>query len=57
MFIWEKEEKSYPLISAMKARKLLCQRCFGYWCYAIDTQTKEDKAKNIHVDCEFECFS
>jgi len=23
-------------------------------CYAIDTQTKEEKAKNIAVVCEFE---
>ena len=26
----------------------------GYWCYAIDTQTKEEEAENILVVCEFE---
>ena len=25
-----------------------------YWCYAIDTQTKEEKVKNIPVVFEFE---
>ena len=38
----------------MKASKLLCQRCIGYWCYAINTQTKEEKVENIPVICEFE---
>ena len=38
----------------MKASKLLYQGCIGYWCYAIDTQTKEEKAENIPVVCEFE---
>ena len=38
----------------MKASKLLCQGCIGYWCYAIDTQTKEEKAENIPAVCEFE---
>jgi len=52
-FYGQREEKSCPLISAMKASKLLCQECIGYLCYAIDTQTKEEKAKNIHVVCEF----
>jgi len=37
----------------MKASKLLCQECIGYWSYAIDTQTIEQKAKNIPVVCEF----
>jgi len=36
-FYGQREEKSYPLISAMKASKLLCQGCIGYWCHAIDT--------------------
>jgi len=53
-FYGQREEKSYPLISAMKASKLLCQGCMGYWCYAIDTQAKEEKAGNIPVVCEFE---
>jgi len=39
-FYGQREEKSYLLISAMKASKLLCQGCMGYWCYAIDTQVK-----------------
>jgi len=38
----------------MKASKLLCQRCIGYWCYAINTHAKEEKAENIPVVCEFE---
>ena len=38
----------------MKASKLLCQGCIGYWCYAIDTQTKEEKGENIPLVCEFE---
>jgi len=53
-FYGRREEKSYPLISAMKASKLLCQGCIGYWCFAIDTQTKEEKAENIPVVCKFE---
>jgi len=53
-FYGQRQEKSYPLISAMKASKLLCQGCIGYWCYTIDTQTKEQKAENIRVVCEFE---
>ena len=52
-FYGKREEKSYPLISAMKASKLLFQGCTGYWCYAIDTQAKEEKAGNIPVVCEF----
>jgi len=49
-----REEKSYPLIFTMKASKLLCQGCMGYWCYTIDTQAKEEKVGNIPVVCEFE---
>jgi len=37
----------------MKASKLLCQGCIGYWCYIIDTQGKEEKAEDILVVCEF----
>lgn len=37
----------------MKASKLLCQGCIGYWSYAINTQTKKEKAGNIPVVCEF----
>jgi len=54
VFLWAKEAKSYSLIFAMKASKLLCQGCIGYWCYATDTQTKEEEARNIPVVCEFE---
>jgi len=53
-FYGQREEKSYPLISAMKVSKLLCQECIGYWCYTIDNQAKEVKAGNILVVCEFE---
>ena len=53
-FYGQREVQSYFLISAMKASKLLCQGCIGYWCYAIDTQIKEEKAGNILVVCEFE---
>ena len=53
-FYGQREGKSYPLISAMKVSKLLCQGCIGYWCYAIDTQTKEEKVENIPIFCEFE---
>jgi len=35
------EEKPCSSISAMKASKLLCQGCEGYWCYATDIQGKE----------------
>ena len=52
-FYGQREEKSYPLISAMKSSKLFCQGCIGYWCYAINTQTKEEKAENIPFVCEF----
>ena len=38
----------------MKVGKLLYQGCMGYWCYAIDTQAKEEKGRNIPVVCEFE---
>ena len=38
----------------MKASKLLCQGCMGYWCYAIETQAKEEKGGNIPVLCDFE---
>ena len=30
-FYGQREEKSYLLISAMKASTLLCQGCIGYW--------------------------
>ena len=43
-FYGKREEKSCPLISAMKASKLLCQWRIRYWCYAIDNQTKEEKS-------------
>jgi len=49
-----REANSCSLISAMKASKLLCQGCIEYWCYAIDTQTKEEEVENIPVVCEFE---
>ena len=36
-FYRQREAKSCFLISAMKASKLLCQGCTGYWYYASDT--------------------
>jgi len=53
-FYGQREENFHPLISAMKASKLLCQWYIGYWCYTIDTQTKEEKVENIPIVCEFE---
>jgi len=53
-FYGQQEETSYPLISTIKASKLLCQGCMGYLCYAIDTQAKEEKVGNTPVVCEFE---
>jgi len=53
-FYRQREAKSCYLISVMKASKLLCQGCIEYWCYAIDTQTKEEEVRNIPVVCEFE---
>jgi len=38
----------------MKASKLLCLGCIGYWCYAIEKQTKEEKVENIPIVCQFE---
>ena len=37
----QREEKSYLLISAMKASRILYQGCEGYWCYAMDTKARE----------------
>ena len=53
MIYGQREEKHYPLNSVMKASELLCQGYIGYWCYAINTQQKEEKAKDINVVCEF----
>ena len=47
-FYGQGKGKSYPLISVVKANKLLCQECIRYWCYAIDIQTKEEKAEGIY---------
>ena len=54
LFYRQREEESCSLISAIKASKLLCQGCIRYWCYVIDTQTKEEKAENIPAVCESE---
>jgi len=53
-FYGQREEKSSPLISVMKVSKLLCQVCISYWCYAINTQMKEEKEKHFPAACEFE---
>ena len=49
---WRKE-KSCPLISTIKASKLLCQGCIEYWCHAIDIQKKEETTKDIPKGWEF----
>jgi len=36
----------------MKVSKLVCKGCISYWCYAINTQEKEEKIEDIHVVCE-----
>ena len=51
-FYWQREEKLGPLI-AMKASKLLCQGCVGYWCYAIDIQEKKETVEVMPVVCKF----
>jgi len=53
-FYGQREEKSYLLIYAMKTSKRWCQGCVRYWCYAIDTQAKEEIAENIPIVCEIE---
>jgi len=52
-FYGQREAKSCSLIFTIKASKLLCQGCIRYWCYAVDTKTKEEEAENILVVCEF----
>ena len=52
-FYRQKEERSCPLISAMKVIKLLSQGYIRYWCHAINTQTKEEITENIPAVCEF----
>jgi len=54
LFYGQREEESCSLISVMKASKLLCRGYIGFWCYAINTQLKEEKAGNIPIVCEFE---
>jgi len=53
MFYGPREEKPCPLNSTIKASELLCQGYIWYWCYAIDTQPKEEKAEDISAACEF----
>ena len=48
-FYGQREEKPCPIISAMKASKLLCQGCTRYWCYAMDTQSKGEDVEDIHA--------
>jgi len=52
-FYGQREEKSCPIISTIKASRLICQGLIGYLCYAINTQEKEEKAKDIPVVYEF----
>ena len=54
MFLCAEKGKILSLISAKKVSKLLCQGRIRCWCYAIDTQTKEEKGENIPLVCEFE---
>ena len=45
VFYGQRERKTCPLISDMKASRLLCQGCIRYWDYAVDTKEKEGKKK------------
>ena len=49
MFYGQREEKPCPLNFVMKASELLYQGYIGHWCYAIDTQSKEEKVEDIPV--------
>ena len=49
----KERKQSCPLISAMKASRLLCQGCTRYWCYTVDTQEKEQKKEDTPVVFEF----
>jgi len=53
MFYGQREEIPCPLNSVMKASVLLYQGYIRYWCYAINTQSWEEEAEDIHVVCEF----
>ena len=44
-FYRQRKEKQCPLISTMKAIRLLCLGCIGYWCYAINTQEEEERGE------------
>ena len=55
-FYRQREEKYCPLISTVKVSKLLRQGCIGYWCYTIDTQTKEEQVGNILAVVNFRMF-
>ena len=37
----------------MKASKLLCKGCIGYWYYAIKAQSKGEKVEDIPIVFEF----
>ena len=56
-FYGQRDEKPYFVILAIKASKLLCQGCIGYWCYAMDTQKKEEIIEDILLVCEFKDVS
>ena len=53
IFYVKREEIPCPLNSGMKASALLGQGYIRCWCYAFDTQPKEEKAEDSHVVCEF----
>jgi len=52
-FHGEKFRKDPHVISIMKARKLLRQRCVGYLCYATEVKGEEMKIEDIPVVREF----
>jgi len=52
-FYRQREQKSCPLIFAIKSSKLLCKGCVRNWCYATNTRRDEEKVEDIPVVCEF----
>ena len=53
MYYGQREEKSCPLNSFMKANELLCQGYIMYQCYAGNIQPKEEKTEDVLIICEF----
>ena len=53
MFHDQREQKPYALNSVMQTSEHLCQGYSVYWCYAINIQSKEEKAEDIPIVYEF----